>query len=324
MKISVVVPTYNRSEKLPLALNSMLEQDMDPSTYEILVIDNNSTDDTKQAAHQAMSSAACKWRYIMEPKQGVHHARNRGILAAQGEVVIIGDDDIIAEPQWLSSIAAEFAEHPATGIVGGKVLPIWSAEPEAWIYDYGTPQVHPLFAILDYGDERFPVEDAYVFANNFAIRREVALEIGGSYPCTFPSRLKHLSGTGENAMIDNTRALGYDVVYLPNAIVHHHADASRITLEYFIDRHERWAIEEVFDAFRHRSREEAVRYVTALACERFEQWILDSESKQRPEYYRIIGKQWAAQVFTQMSRILTEPSLYDHIMQKNYLMDLQG
>lgn len=319
VRLSLIVPTCNRANCLEHALASFIAQNYDPAAYEILVIDNNSTDGTRDAVRRVMEQASCSWRYVFESRQGLHYARNTGILQARGDIVVFGDDDIVAEDTWLHHIAEEFDTYPATGIAGGRVAPLWNGEPEDWIYDYGTPYVHPVMAILDYGSERLRLEHEYVFGCNFAIRRSLALEIGGSYPDTFPREFKHLSGTGENAMIDNARAIGYEVAYLPDALVHHQVDASRLTLDYFIDRHERWAVEEAFHAFRHFGREEAVRRLIGLAAERLCRIERDCEHQIRSDYYRVVHLRSAHQLLEQVVRVLTDDALYGHITKENYL-----
>ncbi|WP_274655067.1 glycosyltransferase [Paenibacillus humicola] len=317
--LSLIVPTFNRAAYVSKALKSFVNQTLDRSRVEILIIDNNSTDGTKQAVQTAMRSAPCRWRYIREPRQGLHYARNRGITEAQGEIVVFGDDDIIADPAWLSGLFREFETHPSTGIAGGKIVPIWGREPEPWVFDYGTADLHACFAYLNYGEERLVMTDGYVFGCNFAIRRQLALEVGGSFPDTFPAKFKHLAGTGESGMMDEGRRLGWDAVYLPDAVVYHHIDASRISLAYFVDRYERWAVEDVYEAFRSMSKSDAASHLVLLASERLAYVDTDSQGKINPDYYRTIRRHWAYQVLKQTCRVLAEPSLYEHITRKSYL-----
>ncbi|WP_139207666.1 glycosyltransferase [Bacillus sp. 71mf] len=319
LKLSLIVPTYNREKYLTKALLSFLNQSLSPDKYEILIIDNNSTDQTALTVRKIMESATVSWKYLKEMKQGLHYVRNKGILEAKGDIVIFGDDDIIASSNWLENIMQEFEQHPQTGICGGKIKPLWQSQPENWVYDYGSPEIHPLFAYLDYGDERVSLHHEYVFGCNFAIRRDLAIQIGGSFPDTFPTHLKHLSGTGENAMIDNTRKLNYEIIYLPEALVYHHIDSLRMTLNYFIDRYERWAVEDVFALFRKKEKKQAAAKLVQIALDRLSRLEMDSANKFNPEYYRIIHKRYAYQMIQQTVRVLTEPSLYHHISLVSYL-----
>jgi glycosyltransferase involved in cell wall biosynthesis len=316
--LSLIVPTHNRAGLLPESLGSFLSQSLHPSRYEILVVDNNSTDNTREVVEAVLRAATCRWRYLFEPRQGLHCARNRGILAASGEIVVFGDDDVIAEPTWLESLAREF-DNASVGVVGGKVKPLWDETPPAWIYDYGSERVHPLFAYLDYGDERLELATDYVFGCNFAIRRNLAIEVGGSFPDTFPNHLRHLSGPGENAMIDRVRGLRYKVLYSPAALVYHHADVRRANLEYFVARHRRWAVEDAFEQFRKRGKASAAVRLMAEACKRLLRAPSACARKRNPMYCLAVENARAWQMIRQTVRVLVDPVLYAHIIRESYL-----
>lgn len=319
LKISLIVPTYNREKYLIKALSSFLNQSLSPDKYEILIVDNNSTDQTALSVRKIMESGTVPWKYLLEAKQGLHYARNRGILEAQGDIVVFGDDDIIASGTWLEAVMQEFERHPQTGICGGKIKPLWQEKPENWVYDYGSTKIHPVFAYLDYGEERLTLRNENVFGCNFAIQRDLAIQIGGSFPDTFPPYLKHLSGTGENAMIDNVKKLNYEIIYLPEALVHHHVDALRMTMNYFIDRYERWAVEDVFSLFRNKEKKQAAKELVQIALDRLSRLEKDSANKFNPEYYQIINKRYAYQMIQQTVRVLIDPSLYHHINLASFL-----
>jgi glycosyltransferase involved in cell wall biosynthesis len=319
IRVSLIVPTYNRAERLLQSLRSFRDQSLHPSRYEILVVDNNSTDETREVAHAGLRDAACEWRYLLEPRQGLHCARNRGILEARGEIVVFGDDDIVAAPTWLERLAGEFDGDASVGIVGGKVKPLWDDTPPTWIYDYGSERVHPVFAYLDYGDERLELSTDYVFGCNFAIRRTLAIEIGGSFPDTFPNHLRHLSGTGENGMIDKARRLGYKVLYSPGALVHHYADVKRANLPYFIDRYRRWAIEDAFEQFRQRSKSSAAARLMAVALKRLLRSPSTCARRKKPLYGLAIENAASWQMMRQVVTVLVDSSVYEHITRKSYL-----
>jgi glycosyltransferase involved in cell wall biosynthesis len=319
VSLSLIVPTVNRAGLLAESLRSFRNQSLHPSRYEIVVVDNNSTDNTRAVVSSVLQDVTCRWRYVFEPHLGLHWARNRGILEASGEVVVFGDDDIVAEPTWLEHLAGEFDADTSVGVVGGRVKPLWDETPPAWIYDYGDERVHPVFAYLDYGDRRLELISEYVFGCNFAIRRNLAIEVGGSFPDTFPRHLRHLSGTGENAMIDRARELRYKVLYSPAALVHHHADAQRANLRYFVERYRRWAIEDVFDQFRRRPKARAVAHVTAGAVKRLLRAPATCARKRKPMYCLAIENAASLQMMRQVVRVLVDPSLYEHITRKSYL-----
>ena len=318
-RLSLIVPTYNRATSLAESLTSFRDQSLHTSCYEILVVDNNSTDNTREVVDVVLRDTNCRWRYIFESRQGLHYARNRGILEAVGKIVVFGDDDIIAEPTWLEHLVRAFDADTSVGVVGGKVKPLWDEAPPAWIYDYGTERVHPIFAFLDYGEELIELKNEYVFGCNFAIRRNLAIDVGGSFPDTFPNHLKHLSGSGENAMVDRARGLHYKIVYSPSAIVYHRANVQRANLQYFVDRYRRWAIEEAFDQFRSRGKVNATVHLIAGALKRVIRAPSACTLKRRPIYWLAIENAAAWQTICQALRVLAGRSLYDHVTKKSYL-----
>ena len=332
IKISLIVPTYNRADYLKFSLPTFVHQSLDKSLYEILVIDNNSTDKTKEITFEILGNNNKNWKYVFEGKQGLHYARNRGILEASGEIVVFGDDDIEADYQWLESIYSEFKNNERAGVVGGKILPKWNSEPPEWIYDYGTNKIHGVFAYLDLGEERKVINNCFIFGCNFAIRKNIAIQIGGSPPDTFPGRLKYLSGRGESEMIESTMKLNYDIIYIPEALVLHHADSSRATLKYFVDRYERWAVENAFAVYRkNRSKLRAsiILMISALKTlfsvirvELNKALLKRSKlDKINPIYFRIIRIKSSLMTIRQVFRVLFSTSLYSYIKKENYLVD---
>ena len=334
MKISLIVPTYNRAEFLKKALPSFVNQTIDNKDYEILVIDNNSTDNTKHIVENFKKNFQnFRIKYFFEKNQGLHFARNKGISEAQGEIIVFGDDDIVASENWLEKIKQEFLDEKV-GIVGGKILPIWNFEPPEWIYDYGTDKIHTVFAYLDLGKDKKNLEKEYVFGCNFAIRKNLALKVGGSPPDTFPKKLNFLSGPGEALMVDRVRCLGYKIVYLPEAVVFYHVDSSRITLNYFIDRYERLAIEDVYTVFRRYKKITATKILLKNALiNLFKIYFLQFKNvlrmflkkkylplnKVNPKYFIIIEKKRWQYTILQIFRVLLNPKLYKYIIKDNYL-----
>lgn len=251
IRISLVVPTYNRADYLTKSLESFTSQSLDKNSYEIILVDNNSNDNTKSVFESFVKKyTEHNWVYFFEPKQGLHYARNRGILLAKGHIVVFGDDDIEASPQWLELILDSFEKDNKIGVVGGPVYPLWDGQPPDWIYDYGTKDFHGVFAYLNYGGKsRYLEKEEYVFGCNFAIRKRIAIEINGSGPDTFPTNMIHYSGRGECAMLDRVRDKGYKIYYAAKASVSHYTPISRCSLNYFINRYQRWAVESIYHQY---------------------------------------------------------------------------
>ncbi|MFC1894777.1 glycosyltransferase family 2 protein [Candidatus Dependentiae bacterium] len=250
IRLSVILPTYNRCKFLVQCLQSLINQSIDKKLYEVIVIDNNSTDNTCNVIKNYLEKSSIKWQYLLEKRPGVHNARNLGFTQAKGDIIVFGDDDIITPNDWLERILKEFDNNPKLGLVGGKVLPLFEKTPPAWIYDYGSKKVHSILASLDYGDKDKLLDKDYLYSNNMAARKDLILKTGGNAPCAFPPKFKKFSGSGEGFIIDNIRNLSYEVLYVPAIFVQHHVSSFRMNLNYFIDRYERLAVEEAFIIYR--------------------------------------------------------------------------
>jgi glycosyltransferase involved in cell wall biosynthesis len=156
MRFSVVVPAYNESAYLGRALDSLLHQDYQ-GTYEVIVVDNNSCDDT------AAIAARYGVRVVKEPQQGVCAARQRGVDCARGEIIISTDADTTQPRDWLRTIDARFAESARVVAVAG---PCRYKDPSWWAKAYPTLLFGSVGAIYALTGFVF-----YVSATNFAVRR---------------------------------------------------------------------------------------------------------------------------------------------------------
>src|SRR5208283_599657 len=108
MKASVIICTYNRSGLLKDSVLSVQNQDFLPYQYEIIVVDNNSIDDTKSVVTELSTDSPVKVKYVFEGRQGLSFARNTGIANAEGEIIAFTDDDIDADKSWLKEIVHAF------------------------------------------------------------------------------------------------------------------------------------------------------------------------------------------------------------------------
>jgi glycosyltransferase involved in cell wall biosynthesis len=177
-EISVVLCTYNRAARLADALTALVHQ-TDAPPYEVVVVDNNSDDDTRAVIGRFAEAGVV--RYAWEPVQGLSHARNRGVATARAHVLAFTDDDVRVDPTWVRSIALAFADQPDVDMVGGRVEPVWEAEPPAWLPQAGYA---PL-AIVDYGREPFrisPTAPCCLIGANVAIRRRALEQLHGFSP----------------------------------------------------------------------------------------------------------------------------------------------
>jgi glucosyl-dolichyl phosphate glucuronosyltransferase len=150
--ITLLVCTYNRSGDLRELLETALAQETGGEfTYEVLVVDNNSTDDTRAVVEGFVAAGHANLRYLFEEKQGKSHALNSGLRALRGWAYVITDDDFILPKDWAKGIYEGFRDHPDVAFVSGKVLPRWEREPPAWL----TTEHWSALAMADYGEEEF-------------------------------------------------------------------------------------------------------------------------------------------------------------------------
>lgn len=191
--LSVVLSTYNRREYLQRALASLSRQITHDISYEVIVVDNNSTDSTK-ALILSYVAADARFRYLFEPRQGISHARNAGILAAAGGLIVFTDDDIEFEPTWIEENYKAALRYPEADYFGGRILPIWPGPAPSWIRLSMDP-----FALSDLGPEPLRISPALpccLVGASLAVRRR-ALDKAGLFS-TATQRVKNGIGSTED------------------------------------------------------------------------------------------------------------------------------
>jgi len=177
--VSIVLCTYNRAERLPAAIEALLAQDGDVP-YEILIVDNNSTDATAAVVASFERRAPERVRSVFEPRQGLSSARNCGIENARGAIIAFTDDDVRVAPDWVAQLARAFDAHPDIDYIGGRVLPNWLQPPPRWLKQ---AEWSPL-ALQDYGPAFVTGREHAIclVGANLAFRRHVFDRVGWFTP----------------------------------------------------------------------------------------------------------------------------------------------
>jgi glucosyl-dolichyl phosphate glucuronosyltransferase len=230
MQCSVVIPTYNRAEELRATLGSLAKITA-PGTWEVIVVDNNSRDATREVVLEAAGTFPVQLRYLFEPEVGRSAALNSGIKAARGKIIATTDDDVRFEPDWLEQAVAAL-ESPRCDFVGGKVLPIWGGPKPAWLSDHGGPH-WAVIALLDFGPE--PVEFGTRFAPlgvNLAFKRET-FDRAGLWSVAIGRKAGTLLGQEVREWMLRARDAGLKGMYAPKMIVHHVIPSDRLQKRYF-------------------------------------------------------------------------------------------
>lgn len=238
--ISVLICTYNRAELLTQTLEALSRATApDRCAVEIIVVDNNSTDDTAAVVRRAAESAPWPVHHVHEHQQGKSFALNTGLLAAQGDVIALTDDDVLPSADWLVRILSNFRTADDLVFVFGKVLPRWEVSPPAEMLTVRARDIWGPLALVDYGDETIRY-DAGTFGTrrlpigaNLAIRRNAIERIGGWRTDLGKVDNTLIAGEDHELCVRLFRAGLYSGIYDPAVWVRHFVPASRLTRSYF-------------------------------------------------------------------------------------------
>lgn len=230
--VSIIIPTYNRAHLLPITLESFLSQDYPHDCYEIILADNNSSDATRVVANQFVSNSVITVKYIFEPRQGVHYARNSAAMHAKGDILYFTDDDMVADPTLLTNLVKVFSYDPLIGCATGKILPKFEAQPPKWVERY---LMNSYLSLTERNKPESLVISSVdmVFSCHQAILREVFFKAGGFNP---ENTAGVWIGDGETGLNIKIKSLGYLFAYTSRSIIYHIIPQDRLTLSYFIRR----------------------------------------------------------------------------------------
>ena len=211
MKISVIIATYNRSESLRQALQSFEEMSVPPElSWELIIMDNNSNDNTKEVCNEFQQKNTLPLKYIFERCKGKPYALNRGIREAKGEILALTDDDAIVYVYWLVSIAKEFATDTSISGIGGRVELFDERDKPITIRTY---KERILFS------SPYQLYNPPIIGVNMAFKKEVFDEVGGMDTSFGPGTK---IGTGIDAeFIYRVYKKGFKMVYFPDVLVYH-------------------------------------------------------------------------------------------------------
>jgi len=232
MFVTVTIQTHNRSAVLAETLESLRPLRCPAGVeYEILIVDNNSTDGTQEVIREYGGILAPRLRGIFESRQGLSHARNRALQEAKGQIVSFLDDDVIVDPDWLSAVAGAFEEHSAA-VVGGKSYLIYRSQRPAWLSEH----YEFFLSRLDYGDRVIVGIDKDLYGLNFSVRKDIVLQAGGFNPSLGRCGGVSFRSGEESDLLRRIRGLGGVVVYEPRAVVGHIIPGERLRMKWFMKR----------------------------------------------------------------------------------------
>lgn len=233
MKITVILCTFDRCRELAKALNSLAASILPESVeWEVLVVDNNSTDQTRDVVEDFCNRHSGRFRYLIEPQQGKSYALNAGIREARGDVLAFMDDDVTVEPTWLHNLTAPLHSGEWAG-VGGRILPERTFSPPPWIPLRERYALAPL-AVFTPDLEAGPLNES-PFGANMAFQKRVFENYGG-----FRTDLGPAPGSGNPQKSEDSElgcrllAVGERLRYEPSAIVYHSVPPHRVQKKYFL------------------------------------------------------------------------------------------
>jgi len=177
LKLSVIVCSYNRAKYIGNVIQKLCDQTADKQSYETIIIDNNSTDETPSICKAVIEeNPTHNIRYIPETKQGLTFARNRGIAVSNSSIISFIDDDGLCDEHYVTEILKAFDKYPKVGVIGGKVIPIFpECDPPKWTSKY----IEGILSKLDMGDQEKPFNRKYPIGCNMAYQKSVFDKFGG-------------------------------------------------------------------------------------------------------------------------------------------------
>ncbi len=230
LQISVVICTYNRAAYIQDAMDSLYQQTLPAVNWELIIVNNNSTDNTETVCLDYIRAhPGTNFYYFNETRQGASFARNTGAGYARSPLLCFMDDDAIAEKEYLQRIITFFDQYPDAGGLGGRIIPKYIPEEPAWMSHY----VSSLVGHFDYSDtvsvfsaNKYPLE------SNMIIRKKDFDAIGG-FDTALPGVVGTLRIGGEGKdFFFRLKALGRTIYYDPSVRVQHVVETAKLTKDY--------------------------------------------------------------------------------------------
>lgn len=226
--VSIIVCTYNREKILPYCLQSLNQQKFPENNAEILVIDNASTDNTKKIVSSFLKTSKFKCRYILERKQGLSAAKNRGIKEATGDFIAFIDDDAVACKNWIKNLVNCFSKEEILA-AGGKTIPKFEVKPPEWL----PPKYLFVLGAVDLGQKIKIVP--YIAGGNSAFRKKIFQQVG-FFRTDLGRKKKSLLSGEELDLCQRISQAGGKIIYNPKAIIYHLAPKERLAKNFFCER----------------------------------------------------------------------------------------
>ena len=236
--ISIIIPTRNRAALLQKTLESLLTCRREEVNFEVIIVDNNSTDNTEKVSlgyYEKFENLI----YLKERVPGLHSGRHAGLLKSRGNILAYLDDDAEVQKDWLIGINESFQDDKLM-LLGGNNYPNWQTNPPVWLkimWEDAKQKVGYLgpLSIID-SDFSINMNPRLVFGCNFIIRKSALLEIGGFHPDALPEELLVFRGDGETYVSDKIAEKDWKVKFDHRVSIYHAVTKERMTAKYFRKR----------------------------------------------------------------------------------------
>jgi glycosyltransferase involved in cell wall biosynthesis len=231
---TLLIATYNRAAYLKDTLASIAELRTPRGlVWDVVVVDNNSGDDTREIVAAAAQRLPVPLIYIFERRQGKAIALNTALTAISSSLILFTDDDVRLPAGWLEAAVRPLRERPDIAYVGGPVRPLWGGEPPRWLLD--STRSAGVLATLDYGPQSFCFEDRRLIpvGVNMAVRRSI-IEAAGGFHAGLDRTGTALLGQGQAEFFARCRRIGARGLYVPDMGLEHLVPADRLAIRYFL------------------------------------------------------------------------------------------
>lgn len=230
--LSIIICTYNRDKYLYDALRHIASNDFPTEEYEIVLVNNNSTDQTENECQKFIKNfPLVSFHYFLEKKQGLSHARNRGIQESKGDILVFLDDDSFVKPNYLHNLQLQLNKHHEAMAFGGKITPRFeSGVAPKWLCRWN----YSWLSAIDKGDNVIPFDgNSYPIGANMGFRKECLVRIG-EFNTELGRNKNNLMGGEEKDLINRIKELQMPILYFPDIEVEHVIPEKRTTKDYII------------------------------------------------------------------------------------------
>ncbi len=229
--LTVIICTYNRDKYIGQLLESIAKNSLPKSEYEILLVDNNCTDNTRKICEDFVSlHKKISFRYVVETEQGLSAARNCGLKNAKGELVVFVDDDAFVDENYLSEYVDFFDKHPDVMALGGPIEPFYETQEPKWMSQYTKAL---LTGWMNYGNQaRLYPRGRYPGGGNAAYRKLIFDKVG-YFNTELGRKGNLLLSSEEKDIFDKMNSIGMKVMYIPKPVLHHCIPQAKLENDYF-------------------------------------------------------------------------------------------